>query len=79
MSEEKKQQPNELMRGVDSEGFFTIRIHTSQGMEKILGTLVTSIDLVKAYFIEQHEKGKQASLIQPKKNGIMDGFRNKWR
>lgn len=74
--EKRKQQPDELMRGIDAEGFFTVRIHKSQGLEKIIGVLMTSIDMVKAHYIQEHQKAEASKIVKP--NGLVEPFKNKW-
>lgn len=81
MSEEnqepRKQTRDELARGVDSEGFFTVRIHVDHGLEKIIGVLMTSVDMIKAFYIEQHQRAQKNGLVKP--NSILERFKNKWQ
>jgi len=82
MSEEPRnlddQKPDELARGFDDKGFFMLRIHTDQGMEKIIGTLMTSIDMVKLWYVNKAQEKARANGIL-KANGMLKGFRDRWR
>lgn len=73
-----RQTREEMARGFDEEGFFNLRIHADQGPEKLIGCLMTSIDIVKMFYVEQHKRQQQANgIVKP--NGVLERFRNKWR
>lgn len=79
---EEKQDPQEDPRnqagmGVDSEGFFVLKIHTSRGPREVLGFLEQAKDIAKGFFIQQHQQ--QEKLVRPGLNGVVDRFKNRWR
>lgn len=73
--EKKKEDIQNITYGVDAEGFFVFKIHSSRSAMETLGFLEQAKDIVKQFYISQHQK-KNDQILTPKSG---NGFLNRWR